>query len=133
MELNERHISQLLDAVKSTADLAAATTSANKTTMEALGRLSSEVTEMRTQVALLMAAQQRHADEQREMAKRLFGEKDDGVIQRQNDRIEEIRLELATEIEENKRSGKRADGMMSVINGLFSMVSSFVMSRFGSH
>ena len=131
MELNERHVSQLLEAVKSTADVAREATAANKANMEAINRLSEQVSELRTQVALSIQDQKRHQDEQTAMNTRLFGTKDDGIIQRQNERIEDIRLELATDIDENHRAGKKADGALAIINGLFSIVTSFLLKQFG--
>lgn len=131
MELTERHISQLLDAVKSSTDAAAATTTTNRVVMEELNKLSAEVSSLKMQVALSRQEQKNTAEQVKELHRKLFGDKDDGIIQRQNDRIEEIRLELAEDIADNKRNSKKADGILSVINGIFSMITSFAMSKYG--
>jgi len=133
MELTERHVSQLLEAVKATADAATASTTTAHALGVAITNLSKDVQDLRTQVAIMARDQQRNQEEQAAMNKRLWGDKDDGVIQRIETRAEDIRLELATKIDDNHRAGKRTDGMMAVVNGAFSMLTSFVMKQFGGH
>lgn len=129
MQFTEQHFAEMLQAMSATAKAAASAATTNAALMQ---NLIASVDSMKTELALLRQQQLQHADEQAAMVLRLFGTKDDGIIYRQNDRIEEIRVEQALALKAEKVAGQRQDVGVTIVSGFFSFVTAFAMSKYGS-
>jgi hypothetical protein len=137
-EITDRQLDRLLDAIAGATNATTASIQANSRTLESFNLVMAQIAELKTDLAVLKVGQDAHGKEQTEMRLLLIGPMNNGIIFQDHDRIVALEKRHTADLEEHSTrldsavsSGKRNDVVVTIVNGLFAMVTSFVMSKWG--
>lgn len=137
-DLNETQFNKLLDAMTATASAATASIEAISRTQTNINAIALSIADIKTDIALLRQVQQTHSQEQTEMRMLMIGTRNDGIIFQDRDRITALEKKNAAEFKRHSerldasiKDGNQKDFKVTVLNAIFSLLSSAMMVKWG--